>query len=208
MRRLLFLPFVALGLAASGCQREAPPAAAKTAPAPGEPVSIALQTVDVPEDKPVVRAMIELGKVELVPAKGGAPVVLAESAGSHDLVLLTSAMPAAKGEVPPGCYSQIALYFRSATLTLDPSAHFQDGKLTRQVVDRAGPPVRVEASLAAAGEGASACEGGVQLGRGANLNLQFEYDRSIRADREGAEVKDLHFTPSFTAKLGPEPGAV
>lgn len=139
------------------------------------------------------RAEVEIGAVEAVPADGP-PIVLAEAAGTFDLLTLQDGATAllAAAEVEPGAYNQLRFEVLSAEVELAGDYTFADGGTVRELQVPSGK-IRVNLRPLAGGADLEAEEGSelglvLDMDVGRNFVLQGNLDTP-------AGLQGVLFTP-------------
>ncbi|MDT8342503.1 MAG: DUF4382 domain-containing protein [Longimicrobiales bacterium] len=134
-RRAPFVPALLLALLAGACDSTDPvgvnpedPSADPTAA--GEAATLRLLLTDAPSDY-IAEANVDIGRVELIPAGDGPPIVLAEDGTDGYVNLLdfqqAATMVLAEAEIEAGTYAQLRLIVEGAKVTLAEGFHFRDG---------------------------------------------------------------------------------
>jgi hypothetical protein len=156
-------------------------------------------------------ATIEVGEVRMTRA-GGAPVVLTDYAGEHDLLELQDGVMAdlATLEIEAGRYLQLRLEVLSASVTLADGFQFADGSVTRDLRVPSGAQSGIKINLTSAdGDPDNA---GVFIASGQSI-LVVDVDVSQNFVVQGPTadplaIQDVMFTPLLRASLQDVAGSI
>jgi len=156
-------------------------------------------------------ATIEVGEVRMTRA-GGAPVVLTDYAGEHDLLELQDGVMAdlATLEIEAGRYLQLRLEVLSASATLADGFQFADGSVTRDLRVPSGAQSGIKINLTSAdGDPDNA---GVFIASGQSI-LVVDVDVSQNFVVQGPTadplaIQDVAFTPLLRASLHDVAGSI
>ena len=156
-------------------------------------------------------ATIEVGEVRMTRA-GGAPVVLTDYAGEHDLLELQDGVMAdlATLEIEAGRYLQLRLEVLSASATLADGFQFADGSVTRDLRVPSGAQSGIKINLTSAdGDPDNA---GVFIASGQSI-LVVDVDVSQNFVVQGPTadplaIQDVMFTPLLRASLHDVAGSI
>jgi len=156
-------------------------------------------------------ATIEVGEVRMTRA-GGAPVVLTDYAGEHDLLELQDGVMAdlATLDIEAGRYLQLRLEILSASVTLADGFQFADGSMTRDLGVPSGAQSGIKINLTSAdGDPDNA---GVFIASGQSI-LVVDVDVSQNFVVQGPTadplaIQDVMFTPLLRASLQDVAGSI
>lgn len=103
---------------------------------------------DAPSDY-IESAVVEIGRIEILPAGGGPRQVIVEDAGSYDLLDLQNGVTADLGIAPieAGDYSELRMIVESAEITLVDGYEFNDGTTTRTLFVPSGAQTGIKIKL-------------------------------------------------------------
>jgi hypothetical protein len=103
---------------------------------------------DAPSDY-IESAVVEIGRIEILPANDGPPEVIVEDAGSYDLLDLQNGVTADLGIAPidAGDYSELRMFVESAEITLAAGYEFNDGTTTRTLFVPSGAQTGIKIKL-------------------------------------------------------------
>lgn len=156
-------------------------------------------------------ATIEVGEVRLT-RSGGAPVVLTDHGGEHNLLELQNGIMAdlATLDIDAGRYLQLRLEVLSASVTLAEGFQFADGSMTKDLTVPSGAQSGIKVNLSSAdGDPDNA---GVQIAPGQSI-LVVDVDVSQNFVVQGATsdplaIQGVLFTPLLRATLQDVAGSI
>jgi hypothetical protein len=156
-------------------------------------------------------ATIEVGEVRMT-RSGGAPVVLTDYAGEHNLLELQNGIMAdlATLDIEAGRYLQLRLEVLSASVTLAEGFQFADGSTTKALVVPSGAQSGIKVNLSSAdGDPGNA---GVQIASGHSI-LVVDVDVSQNFVVQGPTsdplaIQGVLFTPLLRATLQDVAGSI
>lgn len=169
-----------------------------------------LQLTDAPADY-LESAVVEIGRIEILPLDGGPAVVIVEDAGSYDLLQLQDGVTADLGaaHIESGEYAQLRMIVESAELTLAEGYEFTDGSTTRTLFVPSGDQTGIKINLTPAdGDG----DAGVDIRPGETV-LVVDFDVSqnfvMQGDAESAAgIQGYLFTPTLRAVVRDIAGSI
>lgn len=157
-------------------------------------------------------AVVEIGRVEVLPA-GGPPIVVVENAGEFDLLELQDGVTAMLGaiDVEPGRYLQLRLIVNSASVTLLEGYTFVDGTSTRELMVPSGAQTGIKMQLRS-GNGDGNGPAGIEI-RPGETTLVVEIDVSSNFVMQGsldspAGIQGFLFTPMLRAVVADLSGSI
>jgi hypothetical protein len=164
----------------------------------GGPASVRVLLTDAPIDY-VESAMVDIGRVELLPADGGAHIVLSDDGtdGPVDLLDLQNSvtMMIADADIEAGTYSQLRLIVESASVELKSPYLFTSGESTMNLTVPSGAQTGIKLNLTGEdGEPLQIPEGETAL------VVDFDVSRSfvMQGNAETpAGIKGMHFQPTL-----------
>ena len=176
-------------------------ACSDSAAAPGA-ARLSIQLTDAPGDY-VASAVVQLGAVSLIPADSGAPLVITEDAGTHDLLTLQNGVTAdlASLDIPAGDYQQLRLVVQSATVTLKDGYTFPGGSPTAVLKVPSGASSGIKVNL-----------GTVHIASGQTvIVVDFDVSQNFRIQGNPdtpAGIKGMLFTPLLRATVRDVAGSI
>lgn len=164
------------------------------------PARLTVLLTDAPTDY-IEEAMVDIGRVVLVPADSGAHITLAEEGTNGPVNLLdlqdaaTSVL--AEAEIQPGSYSQLRLIVQSATVKLKAPHRFTDGSTQKALTIPSGAQTGIKLLLRGSGGG----DGPLEIPAG-DLVLVVDFDASQSFRIQGnpntpAGIRGMHFQPTL-----------
>lgn len=202
------LPFAALATLAltAACDDDDP-----TSPDPTtETASLTVALTDA-ADVMFESATIDVGEIRLT-REGGAPVVLTDAGGEHDLLELQGGVMAdlATLDIEPGLYHQLRLEVLSASVTLAPGFEFADGSTTADLTVPSGAQSGIKINLS--GADGAAGSAGLEIASGESI-LVVDVDVSQNFVVQGPtddplEIQGVTFTPHLRATLEDVAGSI
>lgn len=169
-----------------------------------------IQLTDAPADY-LASAVVDIGRIEILPADGGPAVVVVEDAGSYDLLQLQNGVTAALGaeHIESGAYAQLRMIVRSAELTLAEGYEFTDGTTSRTLFVPSGEQTGIKINLSTADGDADA---GVEI-RPGETTLVVDFDVSqnfvMQGDAESPSgIQGYLFTPTLRAVVRDIAGSI
>lgn len=176
----------------------------------GNTSHLTLQLTDAPAEY-LESAVVEIGRIELLPADGGDRIVLTEAGGTYDLLTLQDGVTAelASISIPAGSYHELRMVVESAELTLKAGYEFEAGGSTQtlHVPSGAASGIKVKLRTADGDE-----EAGIEIRPGETV-LVVDFDVSqnfvIQGDAETpAGIKSYSFTPVLRAVVRDVAGSI
>jgi hypothetical protein len=168
-----------------------------------------VQLTDAPADY-LASAVVEIGRIELIPA-GGPPIVIVEDAGSYDLLQLQNGVTAELGaeHIEPGRYLQLRMEVKYAQLTLAEGYQFTDGTTTQTLFVPSGDQSGIKINLTMADGNPRA---GIDIRPGETV-LVVDFDVSqnfvMQGDAEtAAGIQGFLFTPTLRAIVRDVAGSI
>lgn len=165
---------------------------------------------DAPADY-LASAVVDIGRIEILPADGGPAIVVVEDAGSYDLLQLQDGVTADLGIAPieAGQYSQLRMIVQSAELTLADGYEFNDGTTTRTLFVPSGAQTGIKINLTSADGEENA---GVDIRPGETV-LVVDFDVSQNFVIQGnpdtpAGIQGILFTPTLRAIIRDVAGSI
>jgi hypothetical protein len=172
----------------------------------GGDAQLTVQLADAPSDL-YASAVVEIGRIELIPADG-APVVVTENGGTHDLLDLQNGVAADLATLPieSGRYLQLRLFVTSASVTLAEGLTFNDGSQTKDLLIPSGAQTGIKINLNDEGEA------GVDIVPGETI-LLVDFDVSQNFIIQGAPgtpagITGVLFTPLLRAVVRNVAGSI
>jgi hypothetical protein len=169
-----------------------------------------IQLTDAPADY-LASAVVEIGRIEILPADGGPAVVVVQDAGSYDLLDLQNGVTADLGaaDIESGQYAQLRMVVQSAQLTLAQGYQFTDGTTSRTVFVPSGEQTGIKINLTTADGDTDA---GVEIRPGETI-LVVDFDVSqnfvMQGDAESpAGIQGYLFTPTLRAVVRDVAGSI
>ena len=156
-------------------------------------------------------AVVEIGRIEILPADGGPAMVIVEDAGSYDLLQLQNGVTADLGIAPieAGQYTQLRMIVESAELTLADGYEFNDGTTTRTLFVPSGEQTGIKINLTSA-DGDE--EAGVDIRPGETvLVVDFDVSQNFRIQGNPDTPAGIHgilFTPTLRAVIRDVAGSI
>lgn len=156
-------------------------------------------------------AVVEIGRIEILPADGGPARVIVEDAGSYDLLQLQNGVTADLGVAPieAGQYTQLRMIVESAELTLADGYEFNDGTTTRTLFVPSGEQTGIKINLTSA-DGDE--EAGVEIRPGETvLVVDFDVSQNFRIQGNPDTPAGIHgmlFTPTLRAVIRDVAGSI
>jgi hypothetical protein len=156
-------------------------------------------------------AVVEIGRIEILPADGGPAMVIVEDAGSYDLLQLQNGVTADLGVAPieAGQYTQLRMIVESAELTLADGYEFNDGTTTRTLFVPSGEQTGIKINLTTA-DGDE--EAGVDIRPGETvLVVDFDVSQNFRIQGNPETPAGIHgmlFTPTLRAVIRDVAGSI
>lgn len=205
-RYMLSFVFVALLAFFVGCDDDASPDPTD----PGDETATLTVALTDASDVMFESATIEVGEIS-VTREGGPAVLLAEDAGTHDLLELQNGVMVdlATVDVEPGRYLQLRLEVLSAEVTLAEGFEFEDGSQTAELTVPSGAQSGIKVNLSAADGGSSA---GIEIPEGESV-LVVDVDVSQNFVVQGPtndplSIRSVQFTPHLRATLEDVSGSI
>jgi hypothetical protein len=156
---------------------------------------------DAPADY-LASAVVDIGRIEILPADDGPAIVIVEDAGSYDLLQLQDGVTADLGISPieAGQYRQLRMIVESAEVTLADGYEFNDGTTTRTLFVPSGAQTGIKINLTS-GDGEE--NAGVSIQPGETV-LVVDFDVSQNFVIQGnpdtpAGIHGMLFTPTLRA---------
>jgi hypothetical protein len=172
----------------------------------GGDAQLTVQLADAPSDL-YASAVVEIGRIELVPAEG-APIVVTENGGTHDLLDLQNGVAADLASLPieSGRYLQLRLVVNSASVTLAEGLTFNDGSQTKDLFIPSGAQTGIKINLNDEGEA------GIDIVPGETI-LLVDFDVSQNFIIQGepgtpAGITGVLFTPLLRAVVRNVAGSI
>lgn len=193
------LPTLALALLVGACDTNDPAGlGSEDETAEDQPATLKILLTDAPADY-VAEANVDIGRVELLPAGDGPPIVLTEDGTDGFVNLLelqkSATMQLAELEVEPGMYHQLRLIVEAANVVLIEGYTFPDGSQVKDLKVPSGAQTGIKLLLKD--------ENGedLELASGETvLVLDFDVNRSfvIQGNPETpAGIKGMLFKPTI-----------
>lgn len=176
----------------------------------GNTAHITLQLTDAPADY-LESAVVEIGRIELLPMTGGERFVITEAAGTYDLLTLQNGVTADLGSlsIPAGVYNELRMVVTSAELTLVDGYEFEAGGTTQTLHVPSGSESGIKVKLRTA-DGDEAA--GVNIRPGETfLVVDFDVAQNfvIQGDPEtAAGIRSYSFTPTLRAIVRDVAGSI
>jgi len=131
-RPLLLLTALFAGLFTAACDDGTSPGSANQ----DGPATIRILLTDAPHPA-IGAALVDIGRVEILPAGGGDHIVLSEDGTDGFVNLLDlqgpATLPIAEAEIEPGSFSQLRLFVDSARVELAGDYEFRDGTTVKDL---------------------------------------------------------------------------
>lgn len=172
--------------------------------------SVRVLLTDAPADY-LASAVVEIGRIEILPADDGPAIVLVEDAGEYDLLQLQNGVTAQLGNttIDAGSYTQLRMIVESAELTLADGYTFTDGSTTRTLFVPSGSQTGIKVNLGPANGGG---EGALEIRPGETvLVVDFDVARNfvMQGDAESpAGIQGFLFTPVLRAVVTDVAGSI
>lgn len=165
---------------------------------------------DAPADY-LASAVVEIGRVEILPADDGPAILLVDEAGSFDLLELQNGVTAQLGSelIEAGSYTQLRMHVVSATLVLKPEYEFTDGSSEQTLFVPSGDATGIKINLSAAdGED----DGPLEIRPGETV-LVVDFDVRQNFVMQGdadtpAGIRSFLFTPLLRAVVRDVAGSI
>lgn len=165
---------------------------------------------DAPADY-LASAVVEIGRIEILPADDSPARVIVEDAGSYDLLQLQNGVTADLGTAPieAGQYTQLRMIVESAEVTLADGFEFNDGTATRTLFVPSGEQTGIKINLMST-DGDE--EAGVSIQPGETV-LVVDFDVSQNFVLLGnpdtpAGIHGILFTPTLRAIIRDIAGSI
>lgn len=153
-RLLLLVPTLLLAMFAAACEDAV--SVDNPAVLGSEATTVRVLLTDAPSPA-IGGAMVDIGAVELIPADGGDPVVLADEGTDGFVNLLdlqgTATMPIADAEIEPGSFAQLRLIVQAARIELADDYAFRDGSTEKDLKIPSGAQTGIKLVLHSADGG-------------------------------------------------------
>jgi len=176
----------------------------------GDMAHLTLQLTDAPADY-LESAVVEIGRIELLPMVGGDRFVITEAAGTYDLLTLQNGVTADLGSmsIPAGGYHELRMFVESAELTLKDGYEFEAGGNTQTLHVPSGSASGIKVKLRTA-DGNEA--EGVTIRPGETfLVVDFDVSQNFviqGAAETAAGIKAYSFTPTLRAVVRDVAGSI
>jgi hypothetical protein len=156
-------------------------------------------------------AIVEIGRVEVLPADGP-PVVVATDAGEFDLLQLQDGVTAVLGsvDVEVGRYLALRMVVRSASVTLKDGYTFNDGTTTMDLAVPSGAAAGIQVLLRSSNGNGSGQGAGIEIRPGA-MTLVVDIDVSynfVMLGTPDAGIQGFNFTPLLRAVIEDLSGSI
>ena len=166
---------------------------------------------DAPIDY-VESAMVDIGSVELVPADGGAHIVLSDDGTDGPVNLLelqnSATMLLADADIEPGSYSQLRLVVESASVQLISGYTFGNGDGAMELKVPSGAQTGIKLNLRGGADG----DGPLEIPSGESvLVVDFDVSRSFvfQGNPETpAGIKSMSFKPTLRVVVQDVAGSI
>ena len=176
----------------------------------GNTAHLTLQLTDAPADY-LESAVVEIGRIELLPSDGGDRIVLTEAGGTYDLLTLQDGVTAelASLSIPAGGYHELRMVVEGAELTLKDGYEFEAGGSTQTLSVPSGSESGIKVKLRTA-DGDE--QSGIDIRPGETV-LVVDFDVSqnfvMQGDAETpAGIRSYVFTPVLRAVVRDVAGSI
>jgi hypothetical protein len=197
-RTTALLSTLIVGLLATGCDDGLSVEEQAPALLGSDATTVRVLLTDAPSDY-IGSAEVDIGRVELLPAGGGGPIVLSDDGTDGFVNLLDlqgpATMPLAEAEIDPSSFVQLRLFVEAARVELADGYAFRDGSTQKDLQVPSGAQTGIKLNLHSPDGGPLDVEPGETV-----IVLDFDVNQSfvlLGNPETPAGVRGVIFTPTI-----------